>query len=123
MPDCPGESRTRNVALRRPSSPSTMVPASSTRRPGPSLSTRSEEHTSELQSRQYLVCRLLLAKTQLSYYDCEPNRLSLRPVTPRLYVPYYHPRLLPLHLASGRVYPFLSLRTISRFTCLTALVF
>src|SRR3712207_6868211 len=26
---------------------------------------RSEEHTSELQSRQYLVCRLLLAKTKL----------------------------------------------------------
>src|SRR3712207_8812230 len=25
---------------------------------------RSEEHTSELQSRQYLVCRLLLAKTR-----------------------------------------------------------
>src|SRR3712207_7823357 len=25
---------------------------------------RSEEHTSELQSRQYLVCRLLLAKTK-----------------------------------------------------------
>src|SRR3712207_7745761 len=29
---------------------------------GPSKGTRSEEHTSELQSRQYLVCRLLLAK-------------------------------------------------------------
>src|SRR3712207_7541259 len=30
--------------------------------------TRSEEHTSELQSRQYLVCRLLLEKTNtLSY--------------------------------------------------------
>src|SRR3712207_7914024 len=28
----------------------------------PSLSRRSEEHTSELQSRQYLVCRLLLEK-------------------------------------------------------------
>src|SRR3712207_9022124 len=28
----------------------------------PSTSHRSEEHTSELQSRQYLVCRLLLAK-------------------------------------------------------------
>src|SRR3712207_8567330 len=28
---------------------------------------RSEEHTSELQSRQYLVCRLLLEKKQLSY--------------------------------------------------------
>src|SRR3712207_6858930 len=27
---------------------------------------RSEEHTSELQSRQYLVCRLLLAKKQTS---------------------------------------------------------
>src|SRR3712207_8327939 len=27
---------------------------------------RSEEHTSELQSRQYLVCRLLLEKTKIS---------------------------------------------------------
>src|SRR3712207_7555066 len=29
---------------------------------------RSEEHTSELQSRQYLVCRLLLEKKNLSYH-------------------------------------------------------
>src|SRR3712207_8781338 len=29
-------------------------------------STRSEEHTSELQSRQYLVCRLLLEKKKIS---------------------------------------------------------
>src|SRR3712207_8673382 len=29
---------------------------------GPSFPMRSEEHTSELQSRQYLVCRLLLEK-------------------------------------------------------------
>src|SRR3712207_7992660 len=29
---------------------------------------RSEEHTSELQSRQYLVCRLLLEKKTKSYY-------------------------------------------------------
>src|SRR3712207_8688757 len=29
---------------------------------------RSEEHTSELQSRQYLVCRLLLEKKQLLIY-------------------------------------------------------
>src|SRR3712207_7173803 len=29
---------------------------------------RSEEHTSELQSRQYLVCRLLLEKKQYSIY-------------------------------------------------------
>src|SRR5258707_9351322 len=39
--------------------------------------TRSEEHTSELQSRQYLVCRLLLEKkknippcTSLSFHGC-----------------------------------------------------
>src|SRR3712207_8640094 len=30
--------------------------------PGPNRAPRSEEHTSELQSRQYLVCRLLLEK-------------------------------------------------------------
>src|SRR3712207_8110156 len=30
---------------------------------------RSEEHTSELQSRQYLVCRLLLEKKKTSLYD------------------------------------------------------
>src|SRR5258707_5768577 len=29
--------------------------------------TRSEEHTSELQSRQYLVCRLLLEKKNIAY--------------------------------------------------------
>src|SRR3712207_8297996 len=31
---------------------------------------RSEEHTSELQSRQYLVCRLLLEKTQILVTLC-----------------------------------------------------
>src|SRR3712207_9327273 len=30
---------------------------------------RSEEHTSELQSRQYLVCRLLLEKTKINYHS------------------------------------------------------
>src|SRR3712207_7711708 len=30
---------------------------------------RSEEHTSELQSRQYLVCRLLLEKKKNSHYS------------------------------------------------------
>src|SRR5258707_4217470 len=29
---------------------------------------RSEEHTSELQSRQYLVCRLLLEKTKCTFH-------------------------------------------------------
>src|SRR3712207_7717535 len=32
------------------------------RQPRPATGLRSEEHTSELQSRQYLVCRLLLEK-------------------------------------------------------------
>src|SRR3712207_6990567 len=32
-----------------------------------SCATRSEEHTSELQSRQYLVCRLLLEKKNNTY--------------------------------------------------------
>src|SRR3712207_8744987 len=32
---------------------------------------RSEEHTSELQSRQYIVCRLLLEKKKMLYlHDC-----------------------------------------------------
>src|SRR5947209_16934316 len=37
-------------------------PGRSVARVRPEESTRSEEHTSELQSRQYLVCRLLLEK-------------------------------------------------------------
>src|SRR5947209_12182485 len=41
---------------------------------------RSEEHTSELQSRQYLVCRLLLEKkneTNTHYFNW-PNVLTMR---------------------------------------------
>src|SRR3712207_8403019 len=41
----------------------TKVRATRTARP-PGRGGRSEEHTSELQSRQYLVCRLLLEKKQ-----------------------------------------------------------
>src|SRR3712207_7155442 len=50
----------------RSSSPSTSpsTPAS-TRSPS---SRRSEEHTSELQSRQYLVCRLLLEKKKITTF-------------------------------------------------------
>src|SRR3712207_7043731 len=47
---------------------------------------RSEEHTSELQSRQYLVCRLLLEKKKSSYnctidssrFDNNPSVLILK---------------------------------------------
>src|SRR5438445_6326234 len=34
---------------------------------------RSEEHTSELQSRQYLVCRLLLEKKKHAISECAPH--------------------------------------------------
>src|SRR3712207_7174597 len=50
-PRCAGRSSPR------PTTPWTSSPA-----PGGTRPTRSEEHTSELQSRQYLVCRLLLEK-------------------------------------------------------------
>src|SRR3712207_8962770 len=43
-----------------PREPAPRRPRCPRRRPG-----RSEEHTSELQSRQYLVCRLLLEKKKL----------------------------------------------------------
>src|SRR3712207_7491098 len=48
---------TRSSTARR----SSVVAPASRRRPA---TRRSEEHTSELQSRQYLVCRLLLEKKQ-----------------------------------------------------------
>src|SRR3712207_7274790 len=38
---------------------------------------RSEEHTSELQSRQYLVCRLLLEKKNNSNNSCAPLSIPL----------------------------------------------
>src|SRR3712207_7028330 len=40
------------------------------------LRTRSEEHTSELQSRQYLVCRLLLEKKKNNNHTCTYYSLS-----------------------------------------------
>src|SRR3712207_6868001 len=39
----------------------------------PALTGRSEEHTSELQSRQYLVCRLLLEKINTPCYYSMTN--------------------------------------------------
>src|SRR3712207_8914637 len=38
------------------------------------VSDRSEEHTSELQSRQYLVCRLLLEKKKESHWETSRRR-------------------------------------------------
>src|SRR3712207_8538458 len=39
----------------------------------PSATLRSEEHTSELQSRQYLVCRLLLEKKKITCTSQHPE--------------------------------------------------
>src|SRR5437762_4592972 len=57
-------------------------------RPGPPSSARSEEHTSELQSPMYLVCRLLLEKKNRAAAaglradapaaGCVPRRVSYR---------------------------------------------
>src|ERR1035437_8149007 len=50
---------TRGFTTTTPASRVSMISTFS-----PGATTRSEEHTSELQSRQYLVCRLLLEKKQ-----------------------------------------------------------
>src|SRR3712207_7207423 len=42
---------------------------------------RSEEHTSELQSRQYLVCRLLLEKKKHDHPPLLPHRTSDDPLS------------------------------------------
>src|SRR3712207_8402243 len=54
--------------LRPDPDPEASAHARSTPRPGliGPQARRSEEHTSELQSRQYLVCRLLLEKKQVT---------------------------------------------------------
>src|SRR3712207_8458024 len=51
-----------SITARTPSPRSTVVVTP--RSASPTSSSRSEEHTSELQSRQYIVCRLLLEKKQ-----------------------------------------------------------
>src|SRR5882757_3259439 len=60
-------------------------------------STRSEEHTSELQSRQHLVCRLLLEKKKDRRAYRELGRARLKPPLPLL-----PPRAVPLCRLAGR---------------------
>src|SRR3712207_8514898 len=52
-----------------------------TRAPPTRGSPRSEEHTSELQSRQYLVCRLLLEKKK-----CRPIHVQRHHTTPHVHL-------------------------------------
>src|SRR3712207_8016967 len=62
------------VSVVRPTFILTWRKPSSTYPRASSAIPRSEEHTSELQSRQYLVCRLLLEKKN----DREPGGLRIR---------------------------------------------
>src|SRR3712207_8053148 len=64
-PTCSRPGRPREIGPRRGRDrPHLLDPAHPTGHPG--LPTRSEEHTSELQSRHYLVCRLLLEKKKIT---------------------------------------------------------
>src|SRR3712207_8189915 len=65
---CSAASTRRASPARSTRSASSSSPSPRGARPpraGARGSTRSEEHTSELQSRQYLVCRLLLEKKKI----------------------------------------------------------
>src|SRR5215203_2063271 len=54
-----------------------MASSAALTRPKPlPVSIRSEEHTSELQSRQYLVCRLLLEKKKNDFLLRRPSKQS-----------------------------------------------
>src|SRR2546429_6722037 len=51
------------------------------RNPSPRGAARSEEHTSELQSRLHLVCRLLLEKKKKHNYTITNPRKIIRPLS------------------------------------------
>src|SRR3712207_6951666 len=63
-------------ARRRPVPPGARAPARQRAGLGLDPDRRSEEHTSELQSRQYLVCRLLLEKKKKKIHVCHLSILS-----------------------------------------------
>src|SRR3712207_6899797 len=71
----------------------------------PTPDTRSEEHTSELQSRQYLVCRLLLEKKKDALPQLPHQRLhrQLQPAAQRTAAGHSGRRLPPVVL--GRRHP------------------
>src|SRR3712207_7820479 len=63
------EATSRSSASPSPPRPSPVRPLTAT------ASARSEEHTSELQSRQYLVCRLLLEKKKNQLLTFAPHTI------------------------------------------------
>src|SRR2546425_9577601 len=67
--------RAREVRSQTPRQPPGKVHASIGTAPMVSLSPRSEEHTSELQSLAYLVCRLLLEKKKTTPHQHSHPRI------------------------------------------------
>src|SRR5947209_16612822 len=71
--------RFTSTAKRTPASRTSTTSGGS---PPESALPRSEEHTSELQSRQYLVCRLLLEKKKNNTYVATETEQRQKPVYP-----------------------------------------
>src|SRR3712207_7311716 len=74
--------RTADVEPPRHRDPLLLLPHRRPRRGGgpAAPAPRSEEHTSELQSRQYLVCRLLLEKKKKNFFFCYKQKTPLMPL-------------------------------------------
>src|SRR3712207_7094150 len=87
LPICTRSTATGSVTARAsrsaqlPDSPSSPSP-NSCARAATGSTPRSEGHTSELQSRQYLVCRLLLEKKQKPYPISIIHSRYIRPIRP-----------------------------------------
>src|SRR5205814_3705578 len=77
--DAGGSAERSKNTLGAPTSPGLATLITSTRRARCS-ETRSEEHTSELQSLRHLVCRLLLEKKKKKNQKKPINRTKLRPL-------------------------------------------
>src|SRR3712207_7829606 len=73
-------SLTNRSAGRRPSRVCAASSSSKLIAVSPATTSRSEEHTSELQSRQYLVCRLLLEKKKIHLYQYNTSYSSYTPL-------------------------------------------
>src|SRR3712207_8152402 len=76
---CRGRRRMTMPGVSRGGCSTTTKHATSSRRTRP---TRSEEHTSELQSRQYLVCRLLLEKKKKNNQKITHHKLPVNIISP-----------------------------------------
>src|SRR5258707_10451870 len=85
----------RSRARRRPEGRPGRRPAKSPCRGStgqPATRARSEEHTSELQSRQYLVCRLLLEKKKKKKFEQDTSVSEVYANYKHVWLVMYHAR-------------------------------